>query len=397
MRAIAEEAYAARRALRRRRYRDRWVRRALVDGGADETLGGRRRGWCSGIEGAAEVGAADIGISGGSDADVFEGLDPTGWPAPAAAGSTWRGCARDRRQVAWSIVAYPTERWAVETLGEPDVERLWHAVAHVMRLDEPDPAASWSVRLDELEARARALTEARLRQRALPRPRDRPRGRADRGRALDGRPRAHRRTARPTSPTSRPRRSSPARTACGPRARSAAPMPLALRGDDRRRPRVAAGGRRIVDVQRHRGADARPRRPGHRRRRAPLRRGRAGRRLLARGRDRGHLPQHAVRRERRPHIAWGRASLAARPTSRPTEHAAAGLNASATHTDFMVGSRRARDRRDRARRRRRCRSCATGASGSCRPPSALRLRSRGDTLRSGLEGCAPKHPRYAAG
>ncbi|MGG7379624.1 aminopeptidase, partial [Escherichia coli] len=41
----------------------------------------------------------------------------------------------------------------------PDVDRLWSAVAHAMRLDQPDPAAAWSERLDELEARARAMTE----------------------------------------------------------------------------------------------------------------------------------------------------------------------------------------------------------------------------------------------
>ena len=27
--------------------------------------------------------------------------------------------------------------------GEPDVERLWEAVAHTVRLDEPDPVAAW--------------------------------------------------------------------------------------------------------------------------------------------------------------------------------------------------------------------------------------------------------------
>ena len=62
----------------------------------------------------------------------------------------------------WTIVAYPTERWARETFGEPDVDRLWQAVSHVMRLDRPDPAAAWAERLDELEARADALTERRF-------------------------------------------------------------------------------------------------------------------------------------------------------------------------------------------------------------------------------------------
>ena len=75
-----------------------------------------------------------------------------------AAEKSWLEAVNERK-VAWVIVAYPTERWARETLGEPDVDRLWSAVAHAMRLDQPDPAAAWSERLDELEARARAMTE----------------------------------------------------------------------------------------------------------------------------------------------------------------------------------------------------------------------------------------------
>jgi aminopeptidase len=61
--------------------------------------------------------------------------------------------------VAWSLIAFPTERWAQEALGEPDVERLWDAVAHALRLREDDPAGSWQTRLDELDARAQAMTE----------------------------------------------------------------------------------------------------------------------------------------------------------------------------------------------------------------------------------------------
>ena len=44
-------------------------------------------------------------------------------------------------------------------LGEPDVERLWEAVAFCMRLDEPDPTAAWSEHLARLEARTTQLNE----------------------------------------------------------------------------------------------------------------------------------------------------------------------------------------------------------------------------------------------
>jgi len=55
------------------------------------------------------------------------------------------------------VVPAPNPGWAQEVFGEPDVERLWDAVATAMRLDEPDPVASWRERSAELTARGRAL------------------------------------------------------------------------------------------------------------------------------------------------------------------------------------------------------------------------------------------------
>ena len=49
----------------------------------------------------------------------------------------------------WSIVAFPNEGWAKTVFGEPDVERLWDAVATAVRLDEPDPVEAWREHIDE--------------------------------------------------------------------------------------------------------------------------------------------------------------------------------------------------------------------------------------------------------
>jgi aminopeptidase len=65
-------------------------------------------------------------------------------------------------QLRWTVVAAPNPGWAREVFGEPDVERLWDAVATAMRLDDPDPSQSWRERAAELAARARALTSLEL-------------------------------------------------------------------------------------------------------------------------------------------------------------------------------------------------------------------------------------------
>jgi len=59
--------------------------------------------------------------------------------------------------VAWCGVGAPTEAWAQQVFGEPDVERLWEKVAFCMRLDEPDPVAAWREHIARLHARSAAL------------------------------------------------------------------------------------------------------------------------------------------------------------------------------------------------------------------------------------------------
>ena len=160
VRALAEEAYRAGARHVDVEYGDPWVRRALVAEAPDDAFGFTPPGLLARMEHAKEIGAAVIAVSGGSNADVYEGLDPARLARARmpALEESWLAAVNDRK-VAWTIVAYPTERWARETLGEPDVDRLWSAVAHAMRLDQPDPARAWSERMDELEARARSMTE----------------------------------------------------------------------------------------------------------------------------------------------------------------------------------------------------------------------------------------------
>jgi aminopeptidase len=59
--------------------------------------------------------------------------------------------------VNWCGIAYPNEGWAEQVFGEPDVERLWEAVAFATRLDERDPAAAWAEHMERLERRGAAL------------------------------------------------------------------------------------------------------------------------------------------------------------------------------------------------------------------------------------------------
>ena len=113
VRAIAEEAYAACARFVDVVYADRWVQRAFVATVPDEMLGWTPPWMVARLERAIEVGAAIIGVSADSGAEVFEGVD-----GDRLARARFRDFDRVwmdgvmARKLAWSLVAYPTEGWA---------------------------------------------------------------------------------------------------------------------------------------------------------------------------------------------------------------------------------------------------------------------------------------------
>jgi aminopeptidase len=74
--------------------------------------------------------------------------------------------AVNERTTNWTIAPCPTPEWA--ELVHPDLPpanalaRLWQDVAHVCRLDEPDPVAAWEDRLSLLTSVASRLDELPL-------------------------------------------------------------------------------------------------------------------------------------------------------------------------------------------------------------------------------------------
>jgi aminopeptidase len=60
----------------------------------------------------------------------------------------------DERSIAWTLSPYPTHVWArmvyPDRSDDEALELLWRDVAHVCRLDEPDPAQAWYDRIEEI-------------------------------------------------------------------------------------------------------------------------------------------------------------------------------------------------------------------------------------------------------
>jgi aminopeptidase len=141
-------------------YRDQHVRRAQIRLAAEETLDWTPP-WFLALGDHFRVhGGALIQITGDPEPELLADLD-----GRLVAKARMRGlmeqvlAAQNERRVNWSILAYPNEGWARTVFGEPDVERLWDAVATATRLDEPDPVAAWRTHVERLVERAAALTE----------------------------------------------------------------------------------------------------------------------------------------------------------------------------------------------------------------------------------------------
>jgi aminopeptidase len=107
----------------------------------------------------ATTGSAQLGTSGNPEPELLADLDGerVSRAIPLEAAEITRRL-HHRRAFNWCAVGAPTEGWAQQVLGEPDVERLWELVASCFRLDEPDAVAAWREHLDRLDARAAALT-----------------------------------------------------------------------------------------------------------------------------------------------------------------------------------------------------------------------------------------------
>jgi aminopeptidase len=133
------------------------VRRAHIEGAAENELGYSPPWLVERLTKLGETGGALCAITGNPEPELFADLD-----GGRVGKARMRKVAEASLKLTdglcnWTIVAFPNEGWAQTVFGEPDVERLWQAVGTAVRLDEPDPVASWREHIERLQERAATL------------------------------------------------------------------------------------------------------------------------------------------------------------------------------------------------------------------------------------------------
>ena len=159
-RALVRQAYRAGASYVNVLYGDGHVRRAMIELGPDEALTYSPE-WRKTFAAAAS-GNAMIATTGDPEPELLGDLDGerVGRAMPLELVQIRMQQLREDN-VNWCGVGAPSEGWARQVFGEPDVERLWEKIAFCMRLDEPDPVAAWRDHVARLKARSAALTDLR--------------------------------------------------------------------------------------------------------------------------------------------------------------------------------------------------------------------------------------------
>lgn len=114
-----------------------------------------------------DAGAATVRITGPTEVGALDGLDPVLAGRDALPMVAERRTVINDRSINWTLIPWPSPAWAAlahPALPPPEaLDLLRNEIAHVCRLDEPDPAAAWRSRMTVLAEMGERLTARRFR------------------------------------------------------------------------------------------------------------------------------------------------------------------------------------------------------------------------------------------
>ncbi len=166
VRAVAAHAYRKGARFVDASYFDPHVKRARIEHADEDTLDFVPPWYGERMLALGEHRCARIWITGPTEPHLFDDADP------ARAGRDLLPRVKETSKVVndrttnWSIVPFPNPGWAA--VVHPDVPheralaRLQEQMAHILRLDEPDPVAAWQERFRQTARAGSALTERRF-------------------------------------------------------------------------------------------------------------------------------------------------------------------------------------------------------------------------------------------
>ena len=149
-RAIARHAYMRGARFVDVQYFDPHLKRARIEHANEETLDYVPPWYGQRVLAVDEAGGARISLSGSTSPGLLDDLDPARLGRDLLPRVKESFEVINRGRVNWLVLPGPTEGWAKQVFpAEPDpLARLWEEIAHVCRLDEPDPVDAWRERFE---------------------------------------------------------------------------------------------------------------------------------------------------------------------------------------------------------------------------------------------------------
>jgi aminopeptidase len=144
-------------------YGDQHLRRALIEGAADDVLSWTPPWLLKRARVVGDERAAVVALTGDAEPDLLADLPGDRVGKARMVELAEEGTRQINEQLNnWTVIGVPNAGWATQMFGEPDVERLWKAVEYCVRLDEDDPVAAWRAHVATIGSRAKRLNDLRL-------------------------------------------------------------------------------------------------------------------------------------------------------------------------------------------------------------------------------------------
>jgi aminopeptidase len=163
-RAIARHAYRRGARFVDVQYFDPHLKRARIEHAAEETLNYVPPWYGQRVLAVDELAGARISLSGSTNPGLLDDLDPRRLSRDLLPRVKESFDVINRGRVNWLVLPGPSEGWAKQVFPDErePLARLWEEIAHVCRLDEPDPVEAWRERFGVTAGVGKRLTELRL-------------------------------------------------------------------------------------------------------------------------------------------------------------------------------------------------------------------------------------------
>jgi aminopeptidase len=162
-RAVARASYRAGAAYVDVLYSDQHVRRAMIEHAADDVLSWTPPWLLQRAKHFGKENAAIVALVGDAEPELLADL-----PGDRVGKARMKELGEEIAQQTneglnnWVVTGVPSEGWASQLFGTPDVDALWELVEFCVRLDEDDPVAAWRAHVQKLGARAELLDDMQI-------------------------------------------------------------------------------------------------------------------------------------------------------------------------------------------------------------------------------------------